>query len=95
MLLALQKLSYRKEADLIGSDEIPPLHETLEALQASSETFYGYFLDGQLAGAISYKRGDDLLDIYRMMVHPAFFCMALLARCFSLLRGASLASSVS
>lgn len=73
MLLALQKLSYRKEADLIGSDEIPPLHETLEALQASSETFYGYFLDGQLAGAISYKRGDDLLDIYRMMVHPAFF----------------------
>lgn len=72
-LLALQKLAYRKEADLIGSDQIPPLHETLEALQQSSETFYGYFLDGRLAGAISYKREGDLLDIYRMMVHPDYF----------------------
>ena len=72
-LLALQKLSYRQEADLIGSDQIPPLHETLEALQQSTEIFYGYFLSSQLAGAVSYKREGDLLDIYRMMVHPDFF----------------------
>lgn len=72
-LLALQKLSYREEANLIGSDQIPPLHETLEALQQSIETFYGYFLSGQLAGAVSYKRDGDLLDIYRMMVHPDYF----------------------
>lgn len=71
-LLALQKRAYRQEADLIGSDQIPPLHETLEALQQSTETFYGYILDGQLAGAISYKREGDLLDIYRMMVHPDY-----------------------
>ena len=71
-LLALQKQAYRQEADLIGSDQIPPLHETLEALQQSTETFYGYILDGQLAGAISYKREGDLLDIYRMMVHPDY-----------------------
>ena len=72
-LLALQKLAYRKEADLIGSDQIPPLYETLEALQQSTETFYGYVLDGRLAGAISYKRERNLLDIYRMMVHPDYF----------------------
>jgi ribosomal protein S18 acetylase RimI-like enzyme len=72
-LLALQKRAYRQEADLIGSEEIPPLHETLEALQQSTETFYGYILDRQLAGAISYKREGDLLDIYRMMVHPDYF----------------------
>lgn len=72
-LLALQKLAYRKEADLIGSDQIPLLHETLEALQQSTETFYGYFLDGRLAGAVSYKHEGDLLDIYRMMVHPDYF----------------------
>ena len=72
-LLALQKLAYRKEADLIGSDQIPPLHETLEALQQSTETFYGYLLDGQLAGAVSYKREGDLLDVYRVMVHPDYF----------------------
>lgn len=72
-VLALQKLSYRQEANLIGSDQIPPLRETLEALQQSTETFYGYFLSSQLAGAISYKRESDLLDIYRMMVHPDYF----------------------
>lgn len=42
-------------------------------MQQSSETFYGYFLSSQLAGAISYKRESDLLDIYRMMVHPDYF----------------------
>ena len=72
-LLTLQKRAYRQEADLIGSDQIPPLHETLEVLQQSTETFYGYFLGSQLAGAVSYKREGDLFDIYRMMVHPDYF----------------------
>lgn len=72
-LLALQQRAYRQEADLIGSEEIPPLHETLEALQQSTETFYGYFLGSHLAGTVSYKREGDLLDIYRMMVHPDYF----------------------
>ena len=71
-MLALQRRSYRQEANLIGSDQIPPLHETLEALQHSSETFYGYFLSSHLAGAVSYKRESALLDIYRMMVHPDY-----------------------
>jgi ribosomal protein S18 acetylase RimI-like enzyme len=72
-LLALQKLSYRQEADLVGSEQLPPLHESLEALQQSTETFYGYILSGQLVGAISYKREGGLLDIYRMMIHPDYF----------------------
>ncbi len=72
-ILTLQRLAYRQEADLIGNDAIPPLHEPLEALQNSGETFFGYVLEGQLAGAVSYKRSGALLDIHRMMVHPAFF----------------------
>lgn len=71
-ILLLQRLAYRREADLIGSDAIPPLHEPLEALQNSGETFFGYVLEGQLAGAVSYKRSGALLDIHRLMVHPAF-----------------------
>ena len=41
--LELQRLSYRVEADLIGSDAIPALHENLEQLQDCAETFYGFF----------------------------------------------------
>ncbi|HEU4965088.1 MAG TPA: GNAT family N-acetyltransferase, partial [Bacilli bacterium] len=49
-LLAVQIPAYRVEADLIGFDGIPPLHDTLETLQACGESFYGAFLDGELVG---------------------------------------------
>lgn len=47
--------AYRVEADLIGFDGIPALHETTEQLMQSGETFYGYMKDGKLAGAIAYE----------------------------------------
>ncbi|MBT2679759.1 GNAT family N-acetyltransferase [Bacillus sp. ISL-35] len=72
-VLDLQKKSYRIEADLIGTDEIPPLKETFEQLQNCGETFIGYFIEGVLAGAVSYKKSGEVLDIHRMMVHPDFF----------------------
>ncbi len=72
-VLALQKASYAIEAELIGFANLPPLFETAEDLQSSGETFYGYFVDEQLAGAIAYKIEESLLDIHRMMVHPDFF----------------------
>lgn len=72
-VLALQKASYKIEVQLIGFEEIPPLKETLPALQASGETFHGYFADGLLAGIISYKVEDRVLDIHRVAVHPRFF----------------------
>lgn len=72
-LLALQKSAYAIEAKLVGFPNLPPLHETVEELQTSGEIFYGYFVDGELAGAISYKIEGKTLDIHRMMVHPNFF----------------------
>lgn len=72
-LLALQKSAYAIEAKLVGFPNLPPLHETVEELQTSGEIFYGYFVDGELAGAISYKIEEKTLDIHRMMVHPNFF----------------------
>ena len=72
-ILELQRLSYRIEADLIGSEAIPALNETLEQLQDCTETFYG-FLEGQkIVGAISFKLEHDTLDIHRIMVHPNHF----------------------
>jgi ribosomal protein S18 acetylase RimI-like enzyme len=69
----LQKLSYAVEALLIGSFDIPPLLETLEDLQNSGETFYGFFKEDILAGVIAYKADEEILDIYRVMVHPDYF----------------------
>jgi ribosomal protein S18 acetylase RimI-like enzyme len=73
LVLGLQRRAYRVEADLIGSDHIPPLHETLADLQASGETFLGAFLDGRLVGFVSWKLLPATLDLHRLAVDPACF----------------------
>lgn len=69
----LQRDSYRVEADLIGSDKIPPLLESLEEVMTSGETFFGFYEKEEIVGALSYKRDGKLVDIHRMMVHPNHF----------------------
>jgi 8-oxo-dGTP pyrophosphatase MutT (NUDIX family)/GNAT superfamily N-acetyltransferase len=72
-VLDLQRKSYRVEADLIGTDEIPPLKETFQELQDCGETFIGCYIEGVLAGAVSFKKEGEMLDIHRMMIHPDCF----------------------
>ncbi|PYE55385.1 GNAT family N-acetyltransferase [Deinococcus yavapaiensis] len=72
-VLDLQRQSYEVEAALIGRRDLPPLHETLEDLRACGETFFGVFEREQLAGAVSYKRLGDTVDVHRVMVRPAYF----------------------
>jgi GNAT superfamily N-acetyltransferase len=72
-LLEIQRLAYRVEADLIGFYDIPPLHDTIHTLQESNETFYGYFHEKELMGAISYTRQTDEVVICRLIVHPKRF----------------------
>ena len=43
-VLEIQKAAYTIEAELIGTFNIPPLKDTLETLQASDETFYGWWI---------------------------------------------------
>jgi GNAT superfamily N-acetyltransferase len=72
-LVALQRAAYRLEADLVGSDRIPPLRETAVELQSCGETFLGAFDGDALVGAISWKRADDTIDLHRLVVDPARF----------------------
>jgi hypothetical protein len=72
-VLALQRRAYRVEADLIGSEGIPPLWETLEELQACGESFLGAAVDGRLAGAISWRFDAATIDIHRLIVDPDHF----------------------
>ncbi|PRY34787.1 GNAT family N-acetyltransferase [Umezawaea tangerina] len=68
-LWELQRAAYAVEARLIGFDAIPPLHETPDELRACGESFLG--TEG-LTGAVSWVRLDDgVLDICRLVVHPA------------------------
>lgn len=67
-LLNIQRLAYRIEADLIGFNDIPTLKDTIYSLQECKETFYGYFANTMLCGAISYtreKRNGKYLPSYR------------------------------
>ncbi len=72
-VLELQRRAYRVEAELIGSDRIPSLRETLEELQASGETFLGAYHDEVLVGAISWRVDAGVLDLHRLVVDPARF----------------------
>ena len=72
-LLPLQRRSYRVEAKLIGSDAIPPLHESLAELMACGERFLGAFDGDRLVGAVGYRVDDDVLDIHRLVVDPDEF----------------------
>jgi ribosomal protein S18 acetylase RimI-like enzyme len=72
-ILDLQLASYKVEADIIGFYEIPPLKDTIDKLEHCDEVFYGYFIEEVLAGIISYKIEDKILDIHRVAVHPSFF----------------------
>ena len=72
-LLALQRQAYEVEAGLIGSNDIPPLHETLQALQSCGETFLGVLLEGSIVGAISWRVFDETIDLHRLIVDPLHF----------------------
>jgi ribosomal protein S18 acetylase RimI-like enzyme len=72
-VLALQRAAYAVEADLIGFDGIPGLHDTPASLRTSGETFAGAWRGGALVGAVSYRRAGDVLDVHRLVVDPASF----------------------
>lgn len=72
-ILDAQLPAYRVEAQIIGYDDIPPLHDTVDTIRSSEEVFVGFFIGRELAGFVSYESEDDAVDICRMVVHPDYF----------------------
>lgn len=72
-VLNVQIPSYKVEAEIIDSNEIPPLKDTVYTLQHCEETFIGYYENEELCGAISIKVVDREVDIHRLIVHPNHF----------------------
>jgi GNAT superfamily N-acetyltransferase len=72
-LLGLQRKAYRVEASLIGSYDIPPLHETVDELRRCGETFLGVLVEDRLAGLVSWKFDGETIDLHRLVVDPSHF----------------------
>ncbi len=72
-VLQIQRMAYQIEAELIGFDGIPQLHESLQDLSESCENFLGFFVEDTLAGVLSYSIDKHILDIGRLVVHPDYF----------------------
>ena len=69
-MLAVQHAAYAIEAELIGYPQLPPLHETLEALQATPEELWLCEEGGALCGVVGLEHHPDELVIARLFVAP-------------------------
>ena len=70
-VLTLQRSAYRVEADLIGFEQIPPLHESLEDLMAAPLIWFGIVKSGKVVAAIAFTKQDGRIDIDRLVVAPS------------------------
>jgi GNAT superfamily N-acetyltransferase len=69
-LLALQRAAYALEAELLGTDRIPPLHERLDALRAAPLRWLGAVDADGLAGAVAWSRDAGGIELERLIVAP-------------------------
>lgn len=72
-VIALQFDAYLVEAELMGLKDLPPMHETVESLRLSRETFWGSFDGAELVGVLSATEKGDVTEICRLMVAPTHF----------------------
>lgn len=72
-IVDVQRAAYRIEAELIGYYRIPGLTETAAEVTALDLTILGVHDDGRLAGLVGYTRDDEVVDIERLAVDPAWF----------------------
>ncbi len=71
-LLELQRVSYRREEELLGFP-IPRTEDTADDLLASGEVFIGMVQDGILLGFVSFAADETAMDIHRVAVDPDYF----------------------
>lgn len=70
-VLALQHVAYAMEAELVGFDSIPPLHESLDDLRCRPLEWLGVVEDGRVVGAMAISMTGHGCDIDRLVVDPS------------------------
>lgn len=74
-ILTLQYLSYQSEADLVGTNDIPPLKQTIS--EVIDEYKCGTILkmvaeNNVIIGSVRAKKVDGTVHIGKLMVHPDY-----------------------
>lgn len=69
-LLTLQRAAYALEAELVGDDRLPPLHEDGPGLAAWRGRWCTAWDGVDLVGAIAWDHHDGHVDIAKVMVRP-------------------------
>jgi GNAT superfamily N-acetyltransferase len=69
-VVELQHAAYALEAELIGFDGIPPLHDTIEDVLTHDIEWLGAFAAGRLVGGLGYADHAGFRDIDRLFVDP-------------------------
>jgi ribosomal protein S18 acetylase RimI-like enzyme len=70
---ALQQAAYSVEAQRIGCIDFPPLRETLDELQHSTDCFLVFAEEGSIIGCLSYEWAEACTMITRLVVSPRHF----------------------
>jgi ribosomal protein S18 acetylase RimI-like enzyme len=74
-ILKLQYLAYQSEAALFGTQDIPPLKQTIDEVRAEYDN--GIILklideDGRITGSVRAHEEDGTAYIGKLMVHPDY-----------------------
>lgn len=72
-VVSVQRPSYAVEAALIGYDQMPGLTEGVEDVMRLPLTLLGALADGRLTGVLGFSGTDSVVEIDRLVVHPAHF----------------------
>ncbi len=75
-ILDLQYLAYQSEAALFGTQDIPPLKQTLEEVVDEFNTgiILKLLADNRMIGSVRAKEKDGTVYIGKLMVHPGYRC---------------------
>ena len=71
-VVEIQHAAYRIEADLIGFDGIPPLHETVADVRRHDLCWLGSWENEDMAAIIAWTEANGVCEIDRLAVHPNF-----------------------
>ena len=72
VILSLQKLAYRSEAERYNDFDLPPLHQTLDEIRAdfARMTFFKATAGERIVGSVRGYVKDGTCYIGRLIVHP-------------------------
>ncbi len=69
-IYAVAQAAYALEAERVGCADFPPLQESLNELQRSSDSFLVFQQSGCIIAALSFDRDTDKVAITRLVVSP-------------------------